>query len=185
MERKDLLTPESLQALPLPKVLESLPINVLTEFAQLTDLVEGYMKGLPRYQEYCALLIKQLEEQIDKLKHINQDLTEYEATKEQIKEHINQLEALCQEFLNLQTYQYQLLTSNFNQNFLRQKLANMNQETDEKSRLIVRNLRTLLKEDFDSSASDLLNEFRSSRKTYHLRKEKLYRWNEERVSGFI
>ena len=30
-----------------------------------------------------------------------------------------------------------------------------------------------------------LKEFRATRKDYHLLKEKLNRWNEERVSGFI
>mmetsp|Transcript_6479 Transcript_6479/g.8128 ORF Transcript_6479/g.8128 Transcript_6479/m.8128 type:complete len:186 (+) Transcript_6479:38-595(+) len=185
MEQIQPLTLKTLEPFPLPKYLDSLPISIIERFTQLHNLVLGYIKQLPAYQELNETVLKALNWQITKLNEISGLLKTYNATGTQIKEQIAKLNSLYSEFINLETYQYQLLSSNFNQEFLKNKFHKVIINNDQESKKLVKEFKENNTEDFESLLNNLIKDFRSSRKSYHLRKEKLNRWNEERVSGFI
>ena len=91
---------------------------------------------------------------------------------------------IYQEFLNLETYQYQLLSNNFNQDILKLKFKKLLEKTNQDSLNIVKNYHEK-GESTDDDFNNMIENFKESRKLYHSRKEKLYRWEEERVSGFV
>ena len=115
MEQIQPLTLKTLEPYPLPKYLDSLPISIIEQFAQLHNLVLGYIKQLPTYEKLNDTVLEALNWQISKLNEISGILKSYNATGAQIKEQIAKLNSLYSEFINLETYQYQLLSSNFNQ----------------------------------------------------------------------
>ncbi|CUM66163.1 uncharacterized protein PRCAT00003821001 [Priceomyces carsonii] len=177
------LTVETLKPFPIPKYLESLPPNVLDEFIQLYSLVSGYLESLPSYKTFTESITTQINYQITKLNEIITIFDEYEIAGNLIKEQIDKINKLYQEFLNLEVYQYQLLSSNFNQQFLKKKLEAMTRNTNEESLRIAQSLKQLDK--LESEFNELLKDFKNSRSLYHMRREKLYRWDEERVTGLI
>lgn len=179
------LTIKELDPFPLPKYLDSLPISVIEQFVQLHNLVKGYLEQLPEHQKFNDKLIETLNWQISTLNEIGNLLKTYSITGTQIKEQIAKLNSIYGEFINLETYQYQLLSSNFNPEFLKKKYSRIIAENDLESKELVKKFRLESSVDFENSFNDFIKDFRSSRKSYHLRKEKLNRWNEERVSGFM
>lgn len=174
------LRTDRLQALPLPKQLKLLPPNMLEQFVQLYQLVLGYVKTLKGYETWKQEVVGVLNEQIGKLNRIIEILEEYQGYGTKIDEQIHQIEQKFQEFVNLETYQYQLLSSNFNQDFLKQKYRKMIDKDGQEANDIVKRHGT-----GDDELNELVQEFRASRKQYHRRKEVLNRWNQERVSGFV
>lgn len=185
MEQIEPLTLKTLEPFPLPKYLDSLPVSIIEQFTQLHSLVLGYIKQLPAYDKSNETILETLNWQITKLNEISRILKTYNATGTVIKEKIAKLNSLYSEFINLETYQYQLLSSNFNQEFLKNKFHKVIVENDQESKELVKKFKGSSSNDFENLLNNLIKDFRSSRKTYHLRKEKLNRWNEERVSGFI
>lgn len=185
MEQIQPLTLKTLEAFPLPKYLDSLPVSIIEQFIQLHSLILGYIKQLPAYQKWNETIIETLNWQITNLNEISSILKTYNGTGTLIKEKMAKLNSLYSEFINLETYQYQLLSSNFNQEFLKNKFHKVIVENDQESKKLVKEFKGSSSDDFENLFNNLIKDFRSSRKTYHLRKEKLNRWNEERVSGFI
>lgn len=182
------LTIETLNPFPLPKNLENLPPSTLNEFIQLYDLVSGYIKSLESFTVYQNSLLDQLNQQISKLNEIIEIFKEYEKTSELINKQIITINTTFNEFVNLETYQYQLLSSNFNQDFLKKKFIRVIEENNEHSNELISDFKSKSsngKSINDEEFHDFILRLRNDRKTYHLRKEKLNRWNEERVSGFI
>lgn len=171
----------SLRPFPLPKLLKNLPAQFLADFSRLYELVQGFVEELPKYRETQAQIVDVANQQIELVNEIVQILEEYEAKSAHISRQLKTMEELYREFLNLETYQYQLLSSNFNQNFLRTKFGRLAEASDKESMLLVRNKKSMAELDLTS----FLLEFKQKRKEYHLRKEKLNRWEEDRVSGFI
>lgn len=119
MEQIQPLTLKTLEAFPLPKYLDSLPVSIIEQFIQLHSLVRGYIKQLPAYQKWNETIIETLNWQITNLNEISSILKTYNGTGTLIKEKMAKLNSLYSEFINLETYQYQLLSSNFNQEFLK------------------------------------------------------------------
>ena len=185
MDQIQPLTVKTLEPFPLPKYLDSLPISVIEQFIQQHNLVLGYIKQLPAYQKLSETILETLNWQITKLNEISSILQTYNATGILIKEKMAKLNSLYSEFINLETYQYQLLSSNFNPEFLKNKFNKVIVENDQESKELVKEFKGSSSDDFENLFNNLIKDFKSSRKTYHLRKEKLNRWNEERVSGFI
>lgn len=185
MEEIQPLTLKTLEPFPLPKYLDSLPVSIIEQFIQLHSLVLGYIKQLPAYQKWNETILETLNWQITNLNEISSILKTYNGTGMLIKEKMAKLNSLYSEFINLETYQYQLLSSNFNQEFLKNKFHKVIVENDQESKKLVKEFKGSSSDDFENLFNNLIKDFRSSRKTYHLRKEKLNRWNEERVSGFI
>lgn len=185
MEQIQPLTINQLDPFPLPKYLDSLPVPIIHEFVEQHELVQGFIKQLPEYQKFNNSIIEVLNWQISKLNEISDILKVYDDTGKHIQEQVAELKAVYNEFINLETFQYQLLSSNFNQEFLKRKYNKIIQENDKQSKETVKQFNPKGSENFDDEFNDLIKEFRSSRKSYHMRKEKLNRWNEERVSGFI
>lgn len=173
---------ELLAAFPLPRTLEVLTPNVLEEFSRLYELVKGYVKLLPSYQQLEIDLRNIIEAQVVTINKIIDLLEDYNKNSAAINLNIKKMEELYKEFLNYETYQYQLMTSNFNQNFLKLKYSKLTASSDEDSMNIIRDYRS---KSSDLSLPTFLQQFRQSRKQYHLLKEKLNRWDEERISGLI
>lgn len=80
-----------------------------------------------------------------------------------------------------------LSSSNFNQDNLKAKFKKLIEENNQESLDIVKNFndRSHGSEISDESFGTMIENFKNSRKLYHFRKEKLNRWEEERVSGFL
>ena len=179
----DVLTIDELQPFPLPKSIESLPSKNIEEFISNNELVGGYIKSLKGYYDKRTeildklQLISTVQDTVSKLIH------DYVELSQKMVEHIKSIQQMYQEFINLEVIQYQLLSSNFNQEFLiKNKFSKLIAANHQESIEVLKKLKEIASEtDFNNS----LAQFRASRKSYHLRKEKLNRWNEERVSGFI
>jgi len=142
--------------------------------------VKGYIKQLDAYTQTETNLRNIIHEQISTINKIIGLLDAYEKNSSAIASAISKMNELYKEFLNYETYQYQLLSSNFNQNFLKLKFSKLTSASDEESMNAVKEYR--------NSGELLLNflqDFRQKRKLYHLLKEKLNRWDEERISGLI
>lgn len=173
---------ELLQAFPLPRNLEILPPQVLHEFARLYELVKGYVKLVDSYHQLEAQLRDIIQAQIATINKVIALLDDYHANSDAIGANIKKMEALYQEFTNYETYQYQLMSSNFNQNFLKLRFAKLVTASDEASVSLVKDYKNSSE---DRQLSTFLQEFRLARKNYHLLKEKQNRWDEERISGLI
>lgn len=174
----DSIAPLSIQLKELPKTVELLPSNIIEQLVTSHDLLKGMIKQLPEYSAHTTTIHGRLEEQISRLNGVIDMFNEYQQTSIDIGELIMNITKVYEEFSSLELIQYKLLSSNFNQSLLKSKYKKLIELNDQESRS---KLSTL-----DSGNIELsLNSFRSSRKLYHLRKEKLNRWNEDRVSGFI
>ncbi|EGW31565.1 uncharacterized protein SPAPADRAFT_62174 [Spathaspora passalidarum NRRL Y-27907] len=171
------LQDSELNAFPLPKNLELLPNSNIKEFVENKELIQGYIKQLEAYKHHQSKLLKKLST-VDELlsKDITQLIEQYQQLIVKITQQIQSISTIYQEFVNLETIQYQLLSSNFNSENLKHKFAKL---TEDESKF-----------DFGDSKengefSDFIERFRANRRVYHYRKEKLNRWNEERVGGFL
>lgn len=173
---------ELLKAFPLPRTLEALPPHILQDFAKQYELVKGYVKLLPSYQQLETDLRTVVQAQVDTLNEVIGLLDEYRKNSNAISDNLKKMEQLYQEFLNYETYQYQLMSSNFNQNFLKLKFSKLASASNQESVDVVRSYRN---DPEEKSLAAFLQQFRQSRKQYHLLKEKLNRWDEERISGLI
>lgn len=185
------LSTELLEALPLPRQLDILPPKLLEEFASLPDLLRGYIKSLPAYQETQKTVSEIRTDQqkaFDSILHI---LDEYERTGNSIRQKLTELEALYPQFLSLQTTQYQLLAANFSREHLQRKYSALMRQTDAESRSLAHDLSLAGSVPMDSLTLDdgllaaRMAQFTAKRSVYHKRREKLLRWNEDRVAGFI
>lgn len=173
---------ELLSAFPLPRTLEALPPQILKDFAAQYDLVKGYVKLLPQYQDFESELHSIVQTQIKTLNEVIVLLDKYNENSAAITDNLRKMDELYKEFLNYETYQYQLMSSNFNQNFLKLKFAKLVNASDSESIDMVKLFNSDLE---DKNLSAFLQLFRQKRKLYHLLKEKLNRWDEERISGLI
>ncbi|CCE73192.1 Piso0_000216 [Millerozyma farinosa CBS 7064] len=185
------LSTESLKALPLPRQLDILPPKLLEEFSSSPDLLRGYIKSLPAYQETQKAVSEIRTDQQKAFDSILQILDEYESTGNNIKQKLAELEALYPQFLSLQTTQYQLLAANFSRELLQRKYSALMRQTDAESRSLAHDLSSSGAGSSDYSTSDdgslaaRVAQFTGKRAEYHKRREKLFRWNEDRVAGFI
>lgn len=160
--------------------LRNLPDEYQMNFCKDHNLLLGYVTSAPIYEDFRAGLLSLLGALEPKIKHLLVMITEYLNISTRIQSQIILLDQIFKEFITLETYQFQLLASNFNQNVLRQKLRS-NTET-EASNITVSACQN------DSSMPTFLgslHRFKASRKSHHLRQEKLHRWTDERVSGFV
>ncbi|KAG7664941.1 uncharacterized protein J8A68_001527 [[Candida] subhashii] len=181
------LSINELKPLPLPKNLELLPNRSFEEFVNDKELVQGYVKQLDTYKKEQEELLKQLST-IDHLlsNEISQLIKNYKEVTNKILQQIQSIQIIYQEFLNLETYQYQMLSSNYNQQTLKNKFKLLIEQNNQESLQLIKQLETSSKPELNESEfAQFIDDFRSSRKEYHYRKEKLNRWNEERVSGFL
>lgn len=180
----NLVTAEELKPFPLPQYLLVLPEIVLTEFSRLYDLVQGYIKSLPQFKQHFRVnVINELNVQVSQLNQCIDLLIQYNEISEKIKTRVDEVNGIYGEWINLETIQYQLLSSNFNQEVLKKRFEKLIAESEVK---LVAEIKTF-KNSGQSEAdfNEFVENFRRERKVYHLRKEKFNRWNEERVTGFI
>lgn len=165
---------------PISDDLRNLPDEYQTNFCKEHSLLLGYVTSAPFYEDFRAGLLSLLSALEPKIQQLLMMIREYLSISTRIHNQIILLDQIYKEFIALETYQFQLLASNFNQNVLKQKLKS-NTETEASSTTV-----SICQN--DSSAStllDSLHRFKASRKSHHLRQEKLHRWTDERVSGFV
>ncbi|KAK6465392.1 hypothetical protein DFJ63DRAFT_310488 [Scheffersomyces coipomensis] len=183
---------DQLQPFPLPKSLEGLPNANFEQFINNEELIKGYIKDLETYKTHQDTIVDRLSQLQGVIKQeiLDQLLTQYINQIQIIKNQLKSIHQIYQDFLNLETYQYQLLSSNFNQDYLiKNKFTKLIESNKEDSMQIIKKFGS--KNTGDDSNIDegefneLIGKFKQSRQLYHLRKEKLNRFNEERVSGFI
>ncbi|OBA23472.1 hypothetical protein METBIDRAFT_35497 [Metschnikowia bicuspidata var. bicuspidata NRRL YB-4993] len=179
-EEPQAFTLEALQPFPLEKSLQSLPQQFRDEFASLYELVKGYVRNLKLYQDLEKQLRDAVNDTISTINSIIRLLEEYESHAAIISEKAERLDRLYKDFLTLETLQYQLLSSNFDQTFLKAKFRNLVASSDMKSGEIIGSYK-----ENGGDMTQFLLDFKNSRKLYHARREKLHRWDEERVSGFL
>lgn len=178
------LSLEQLRPFPLPKELANLPANLIDQLSSLHDLAKGFVLSLETYNTYEQEVFDAVNKNIATVNDIIALLEEYRTRSDRIAGLIRQLEQLYKEFLALETRQFQLLSANFNTNVLRAKLEKLTKECDANSSALARSyLQTNV-----SLSNDLLlflHDFKDARKEYHIKREKLYRWDEERVAGLL
>lgn len=176
------LTIGKLRPFPLPKELVNLPSTVIEQLSSLYELTQGFVLSLETYHNHEKEVFRAIDDNVNTLNRIIDLLHEYCARADQIAEHVEQMETLYREFLSLETQQYQLLSGNFNTDLLKVRFEKLVQELDQKSLVVARSFQLEL-----SLAGLLrfLQEFKDTRKGYHMRKEKLNRWEEERIGGLF
>ncbi|GEQ69706.1 hypothetical protein JCM33374_g3380 [Metschnikowia sp. JCM 33374] len=174
------LTIEKLNPFPLDKALQSLPERFRDEFSSSYDLVKGYTKSLVQYRALEDQARLSINESITTINKISALLDEYEKNSATIAQQAAKTDLLYKEFITLETLQYQLISSNYNSGFLKTKFSKLTEASDRQSTGIIGEYRKN-----GGDMSEFLLKFKDSRKTYHGRREKLNRWSEDRVSGFI
>ncbi|CAK9437948.1 uncharacterized protein LODBEIA_P23260 [Lodderomyces beijingensis] len=181
------LTLETLAPFPLPPKLNSLPSTQFTQFTTNPELISSYIHTLQAYRRQISTLTSSL----STLTHVLQSevrdslILKYEQLISKIQDQLGQLQQLFQEFVNLETIQYQLLSANFNSDLLKLKYRKMVERLNDVSIEIASGATRGGAGGGDDEVGRMLERFRDSRKVYHLQREKLNRWEEERVSGFI
>ncbi|CAI5758663.1 unnamed protein product [Candida verbasci] len=171
-------------AFPLHKQLELLPTNDFKEFIENPELIESYIHQLTKYKEK----VEKVQSTLSTLKiilneEIHQNLiTKYQQLTKKINSQISTIRQIYQEFQNLETVQYQLFSSNFNQDFLKYKMKKLIEKTNIESNEFGKKLSKATNE---NEFNNIINQYKDTRAKYHFRQEKLNRWEEERVSGFI
>lgn len=119
-----------------PKSLISKQITNLTPeykryFLGLYDLIRGYALLSSDYRKLEEQLISLLDSFCETLIGTIHLLTDYNYYSTEIRNHINVLEKLYKNFVELQTHQFQLLSSNFNQSFMRLRIKKLIDQDDE------------------------------------------------------
>lgn len=178
------LTIAQLKPFPLPKEVRDLPPEIFQQLISLYDLIKGYVLSLQTYKDHEHSLVKAIDHNVQTLNRILVLLEEYNAHSDTILALAKDLERLYREFLILETQQYQLLSTNYNIEVLKKKYERLIDECDADS---VARARSYVQED-DVLANKLLlflHTFKDARKEYHIRKEKLNRWDEERIGGLM
>lgn len=171
----------SLLRSPLSLDIRNLPDEYQEYLLNNNDLLVGYIATLHRYNEVENSLLASLENLTQRIQQIILMIYDYKSVTDRIQTQVHLLDNAFKEFLSLETYQYQLLASNYNHGRLKQKLKS-NIE-DYKTRLATPSVEPV--NDAANGISHALNNFKNNRKLHHLTQEKLYRWMEERVSGFV
>lgn len=164
----------------LPHDLEVLPPQIVDQLTQLHDVLSAYVKQLSQFNEKNDEIVGILNQQIDKLNQIIQIFDEYLDNSKIIDNLIQDITELYDKFSNLDLIQYKLQSANFNQDLLKAKFEKLIDSNKQESIAFIRDYKLN-----NSQLEGFLNQFKESRKTYHLRQEKLNRWDEERVAGFI
>ncbi|CAH6722583.1 hypothetical protein CLIB1444_10S01728 [[Candida] jaroonii] len=162
----------------LPHDLAVLPDHIITKLYEDIELLTSFVKSLPEYEQFNDKVIGKLNDQISKLNDILVIFEKYQSVSKEIEDKTNKLNLIHREFLDLETIQYKLLSSNFNQDYQKLKFQKLINKSHENSLKLVESINY---NEFDS----FLKSFKSSRKVYHLRMEKMNRWNEERITGFV
>ncbi|KAL7662859.1 VPS37 C-terminal domain-containing protein [[Candida] zeylanoides] len=171
---------EDLRPLPLSH-LSVLPRPLLREFCKSHELVAGYIRSLPAHRTHTAAVNDELTRQVNLLNECVALLARYNEISARISEQVSALQSIHHEWINLETIQYQLLSSNFNSETLKRKFKKLVNDADATSAQSVQQYRNAS----DVELADFARQFKERRKLYHGRLEKLNRWNEERVTGFV
>lgn len=167
------LSAQELNFFPLPKQLESLPTKTFEEFVNNEELIQGYIHQLEAYK----LKLKELQERASQASSLLQSeindtlIPQYQDVSNKINQRIKTLTQLHNEFLNLETIQYQTMSSTFNEELLKHKFRKLIERNDEESRDLVKNINS--SEVTDEQLVDTLELFKQSRKTYHSKKKNL------------
>lgn len=159
----------------IPKSVQLLPNTSLQAIINDPQLITSFITQSQEFIDYINQLLMKIDADSSKLLKIQTLIDQYQTITNQVTNQLTDLNDIYQKYNNLQTIQYQLLL-NFNQSYLLNKFDKNVSELNQSS------LKTI-----DSNDNDLkfILEFRQSRKNYHLQREKLNRWKEERVSGFV
>lgn len=171
----------SLLQSPISLDIKNLPDEYQEYLFRNDDLLVGYILSLHRYSELENSLLESLEHLTQMIQQIQVMFHDYRSVTDRIQDQVHLLDNAFKEFLSLETYQYQLLASNYHQGSLKQRLKSNIEEYKTRSAGISMEFVN----DSANSISHVLNNFKNNRKVHHLTQEKLYRWMEERVSGFV
>lgn len=171
---------EDLRPLPLLH-LSVLPRPLLREFCKLHELVAGYIRLLPAHRTHTAAVNDELTRQVNLLNECVALLARYNEISARISEQVSALQSIHHEWINLETIQYQLLSANFNSETLKRKFKKL---VDDADAALVQSVQQYRGAN-DVELADFARQFKEQRKLYHGRLEKLNRWNEERVTGFV
>lgn len=177
------ITLETLQVFPLPKSIESLPEASKSEFVNSTRLLNGHLQSLSTYTTFNKQVLSKVQEVIGVYEHVIELIGEYDTMRSQIKQQLDEITTLYNRFADLQLEEYKLLANNYNVDLLiRVKFRKVVELNDSESRELAKGFRPT---NFDEEFGPFIDNFVKSRKQYHLRKEVMNRWEEERVSGAI
>lgn len=159
----------------IPKLVQQLPNANLQSLINNPQLIVSFIYQSQEFIDYIELIISKIDDDSAKLSKIRTLISTYQAITQKVATQLKDLNSIYRQYTTLQTIQYQLLLS-FNQSYLKTRFTNHVESLNQKSLELI-----------DPSDTDLkfIAKFRQSRQEYHLQKEKLNRWNEERVSGFI
>lgn len=159
----------------------SLPVEIQKEILKDESLIKGIIGGTEECKEMEGKLQGDIEENIKQLKQVKELMKKYEGIDEKIKKKVQKIDELHKEFMSHETIQYQYLSNNFNGEFLKTKLMKAIKWDIEEAKMTIKQVKNGDNQEF----GDLLEKFKNQRKSVHLKQEKMNRWNEERVSGFL
>ncbi|EGV65816.1 hypothetical protein CANTEDRAFT_112679 [Yamadazyma tenuis ATCC 10573] len=169
----------------MPSDLSVLPAGIIDKLTQQHSIFLGFIKSQPQLQEYNSDTMAFLDSQIHTINQVIELVEEYTQTSERINELIKTIKNVYTEFTDLEMIQYKLLAENFNQDSLKAKFRKVIAAEDQESKAFIKEYTNQDTQVNSSRLDEMLESFKKSRKKYHLRSEKMNRWNEERVTGFI
>ncbi|PVH22592.1 hypothetical protein CXQ85_005164 [Candidozyma haemuli] len=165
----------------IPQEIKSLPEEYQSRIISSQNLLKGYVTSFSEYQEVEKVVACDLEGLISTLNDIIGMISSYKIVFQDIKRRLLLMNDLYKEFISLETYQYQLLSSSFHQSYLRLKFKESLDELQASTMSTCRQGASIP----TNKVNSFLDEFTTSRRKYHLKQEKYNRWTEERVSGFV
>lgn len=173
----DLLTPN----------VSDLPDAQVAELSKDDLILRGLAQSGAHYVAAVNMIDESLVNSIQDYEASRKLIDEYRIITTKIKEQVGQIEAQHRDFLALQVAQHQLLLTFSPEFALKAKFKKFVEQSDVESQEVASRCKTSSADgtDDDSILVLTLSEFRHSRKRFHLRQEKLNRWNEERVSGLV
>lgn len=179
--------PVTLTLKDLPRDLLVLPNEFVDQLTKQHQLLAGYIRLTHEYQSHNEEITKTLNEQILKLNEIIAIFDKYQNTSDEINELIPKIHDTFNQFQNLELIQYQLLSTNFNHDLLKTKFQKLIAQSDLQTKQIIHESTGKLGNLTDNydQFNEFMRLFKQNRKIYHLRQEKLNRWNEERVTGLL
>lgn len=164
-----------------------LPDAQVAELLDDTDTLMGLVQSGAHYVDAVNTIDESLANSTHNYEAARKLIDEYHTVTAQIKQQVGMIESQHRDFLALQMAQHQLLLTFSPEFALKAKFKKLVEQSDTESQDIATRCEGLSADgvDDDPELALTLAKFRESRKQYHLRQEKLNRWNEERVSGLV
>lgn len=175
-------TPQPIARIPVSEDIKSLPKNQLIKLINSVDVLKGYLVTLS--QKELDASSKELDAIIRDIEHFIKTLSHLQSSKEDLNKRLLPLQRLVSEWESKEVEMYSSLKK-FGSESIYSLLNDSVFESKKLTNSISQSFIQDVKEHDESSIQHFIRSYRSERKLYYLRSEKLHRFNEDRIGGLL